>query len=134
MCPRHWTQHVPLSTDCDAGVCSGGTEQGSVSRYLLEEAAVTSGKGCAEEASLACGRTGWRRTQPALLVREMKYLLYQLLLSSKSSAENSSPATQRMQNTKQEEVNKTWPVPFLSLFITFSCVINCVSRSGSRWI
>lgn len=90
---------------------------------------VTSGRGCAEQATLACGRRGGGRTQPALLVREMKYPLYQLLLSSKSSAEKSSPASQRMQNTEQEEENKSCPVPFLSLSVTSSCVMNRVSRS-----
>lgn len=47
-----------------------------------EEEVVTSGRGCAEQAALTCGRTGRGRTQPALLLQETKYPLYQLLLSS----------------------------------------------------
>lgn len=58
---------------------------------------VTSGRGCAEQAALACGRRGGGSVQPAPWGREMKNPLYQLLLSPRSGAEKSSPATQRMQ-------------------------------------
>lgn len=57
---------------------------------------VTSGRGCAEQAALACGQRGGGSTQPALRGREMKNPLYQLLLSSRSGTEKSSSAIQRM--------------------------------------
>lgn len=91
---------------------------------------VTSGRGCAEQAALSCGQRGGGSTQPAPRGREMKNPLYQLLLSSRSSAEKSSPATQRMHNTEQEEENKAWPVPFLSLSVTSSCGMDPISRSN----
>lgn len=90
---------------------------------------VTSGRGCAEQAALACGRSGGGSAQPAPRGREMKNPLYQLLLSSRGGTEKSSPATQRMQNTEREEENKAWPVPFLWLSVTSSCGMDPISRS-----
>jgi len=42
------------------------------------------------------------------------------------------PCHQRMQNPVEEEENEAWPVPFLSLSITSSCVMCHVSRSDPQ--
>lgn len=73
---------------------------------------VTSGRGCAEQASLACGRRGGGRTQPALLVREMKYPLYQLLLSSKTVQKNPALPPKECKTLKRRKKIKSGQCPF----------------------